>query len=146
MTKVIEHEGGRAISEKPRPVPTPETQPYWDGAAEGELRIQRCLDCGLPYFYPRPMCPGCGGPNVEWFAASGAATLHSYIISERPAPGYDPPFVIAIVELAEGPRMLTNIVEVEPTPEALVLDMALTVRFEQRDDISLPVFAPAGAR
>jgi len=133
------------MPERDRPVPTPETRPYWDGAAAGELRIQRCLDCRLPYFYPRPRCPNCGGANVEWFVASGAATLHSYVISERPAPGYDPPFVIAIVELAEGPRMLTNIVDVAATPEALVLDMALTVKFEQRGNVSVPVFAPGWA-
>jgi uncharacterized protein len=131
------------MSEKPTPVPTPETQPYWDGAASGELRIQRCRDCGRAYFYPRAVCPHCGSTNVEWFAASGSATLHSYIINERATSGYDPPFVIAIVELEEGPRMLTNIIDVEPTPNALVLDMPLTVRFEQRADMWLPMFAPA---
>ena len=61
--------------DKPVPVPTPETQPFWDGCAAAELRIQRCLDCGKPYFYPRPVCPSCGSVNVEWFTASGEATL-----------------------------------------------------------------------
>src|SRR6266700_1562165 len=71
------------------PVPTPDTQPFWDGCAAGELRIQRCLDCDQPYFYPRPVCPACGSANVEWFTASGAATLYSYVINHRPAPGFD---------------------------------------------------------
>ena len=130
---------------KPVPVPTPESQPYWDGAAEGELRIQRCLDCAKPYFYPRPICPSCGSANVEWFAASGDATLYSYVISHRPAPGFedDAPYAIAVVELAEGPRMMTSLVGVPATPEALPLDMPLRVAFEQRGDISLPVFTPA---
>ena len=106
---------------KPVPVPTPETQPFWDGCAAGELRIQRCADCGRPYFYPRPVCPACGSRNVEWFTASGRATLYSYVINHRPAPGFedDAPYAIAVVELDEGPRMMTSIVGLPATPEAL---------------------------
>jgi uncharacterized OB-fold protein len=137
--------GGAA---KPEPVPTPETQPFWDGCAEGELRIQRCLDCGKPYFYPRPVCPECGSTNIEWFTASGDATLYSYVINHRPAPGFDDdvPYAIAVVQLAEGPRMMTNLVGVPNTPEALVLDMPLRVAFEQRGKVSLPLFTPGEAR
>ena len=129
---------------KAAPVPTPETQPYWDAAAAGELRIQRCADCGIAYFYPRPICPSCGSGNVEWFTASGRATLYSYVINHRPAPGFeaDAPYAIAVVQLAEGPRMMTNLVGVAPTPEALELDMELRVAFEQRGELSLPVFTP----
>ncbi|MGH3628795.1 MAG: Zn-ribbon domain-containing OB-fold protein [Sciscionella sp.] len=127
------------------PVPTPETQPYWDGAANGELRIQRCTACGDPFFYPRPRCPRCGSGAVEWFTASGRATLYSYTINHRPAPGFeeDAPYAIAVVQLAEGPRMMTNIVGIENTPENLVLDMELRVTFERRGDIALPQFTPA---
>jgi uncharacterized OB-fold protein len=127
------------------PAPTPETQPYWDGCAAGELRIQRCVDCGNPYFYPRPLCPSCGSGNVEWFTASGYATLYSYVINPRPAPGFEDevPYAIAVVQLAEGPRMMTNLTGVPATPEALVLDMPLRVTFERRGDISLPVFTLA---
>lgn len=132
-----------ASGTKAVPAPTPETQPFWDGARAGELRIQRCRTCGEAYFYPRPFCPGCAGDDVEWFTASGRATLASYVICERPAPGFEPPYVIALVELAEGPRMMTSIVGVEPTPEALPLDLPLTVRFEERGDLAVPVFAPA---
>jgi hypothetical protein len=126
------------------PVPTPETQPYWDGCAAGELRIQRCLDCRKPYFYPRPLCPSCGSGSVEWFTASGQATLYSYVINHRPAPGFeaDAPYAIAVVELAEGPRMMSSIRGVPATPEALVLDMPLRVAFERRGDVWLPVFTP----
>jgi uncharacterized OB-fold protein len=128
---------------KALPAPTPETAPYWDGARAGELRIQRCRACSQAYFYPRPYCPQCGSADVEWFTATGRATLASYIISERAAPGFEAPYVIAIVQLEEGPRMMTNIVEVEPVPERLVLDMPLEVRFEDRGEIAVPVFAPA---
>ena len=129
------------------PVATPETQPYWDGAARGELRIQRCTDCGAAYFYPRPICPSCGSGDVEWFTASGDATLYSYVISHRPAPGFedDAPYAIAVVQLAEGPRMMTSLVGVPATPEALVLDMPLRVTFERRGSVSLAVFTPASA-
>jgi uncharacterized OB-fold protein len=129
---------------KPLPAPTPETQPYWDGCAAGELRIQRCLDCAEPYFYPRPVCPSCGSGHVEWFTASGRATLYSYVINHQPAPGFedDAPYAIAVVQLAEGPRMMTSIAGVPATPEALVLDMPLHVTFEERGGIALPVFAP----
>jgi uncharacterized protein len=82
---------------------------------------------------------------VRWVDASGHATLHSYVISHLPAPGYDPPFVIAIVQLAEGPRLLTNIVGIDPDPDALVLDMPLDVDFEPRSGTAVPVFRPSAA-
>ena len=99
-----------------------------------------------PYFPPRPFCPACSCRAVEVFDASGDATLYSYVISHRPHPGFDGPYSIAVVQLAEGPRMMTNIVACEQTPEALELDMAVEVTFEAiTDDISLPLFRPAAA-
>ena len=132
---------------KPTPNPTPETQPYWDGARAGELRIQRCTACREHYFYPRPFCPRCGSSAVEWVTASGRAKLHSYVISHRPAPGFEDeaPYAIAVVALEEGPRMMSNIVGIESTPENLVLDMDLEVAFQERGDQRVPVFRPAGA-
>jgi uncharacterized OB-fold protein len=130
---------------RPRPVPTPETRHYWEGARAGELRLQRCRACAKAYFPPRPACPHCGSADTEVFRASGRATLYSYVIHERPAPGFEPPYAIAVVALEEGPRLMTSLVDVPQTPEALLLDMPLEVRFQKLDDeISLPVFAPAG--
>jgi hypothetical protein len=131
---------------KPVPEPTPETQPFWDGCAAGELRIQRCTDCRVAYFYPRPVCPSCGSVAVEWFTTSGRASLYSYVINHRPARGFedDAPYAIAVVQLAEGPRMMANLIGVPATPEDLVLDMPLRVVFEPRGGISLPQFTPAG--
>lgn len=127
------------------PVPTPETRHFWDGTRAGELRLQRCNDCGRVYFPPRPFCPSCASRDVEVFVASGRATLHSYVIHHRPVPGFEPPYAIAVVELEEGPRMMTNIVDCPQTPEALVLDMPLEVVFApQSDDITLPLFRPDG--
>jgi len=130
---------------KPVPVPTPEAQPFWDGCAEGVLRIQRCLDCAKPYFYPRPVCPDCGSVKIEWFTASGRATLYSYVINHRPAPGFEAeaPYAIAVVQLAEGPRMMTSVSGIPATPDDLVLDMPLRVTFVERGGLSLPVFGPA---
>lgn len=125
------------------PEPTPETLHFWEGTRAGELRIQRCADCEGAYFPPRPFCPGCSSRNVAVEVASGRATLYSYVIHHREMPGFTPPYAIAVVELAEGPRMMTNIVECEQTPEALQLDMDLEVTFlEMSDEISLPQFRP----
>jgi uncharacterized OB-fold protein len=127
-----------------RPLPTPETRHYWEGAAAGELRLQRCDDCSKAYFPPRPFCPHCASRNVSGFAASGKATLYSYVIHHRPVPGFTPPYAIAVVQLAEGPRMMSNIIDCPQTPEALQLDMPLEVAFQKLDEqLTLPVFRPA---
>lgn len=128
------------------PLVVPEAAEFFAGAEIGELRLQRCRVCAKPYFPPRPFCPDCGSRDVETFAASGRATLYSYIISHVPAPGLAPPFVIAVVTLAEGPRMMTNIIGCPPTPEALSLDMELDVVFVPRGGAPMPCFRPAGVR
>jgi uncharacterized protein len=126
------------------PQPTPETMHFWDGTRNGELRLQRCDACAKIYFPPRPFCPACAARTVSVFAATGKAKLYSYVIHHRPVPGFRPPYSIAVVELAEGPRMMTNIVDCPQTPEALMLDMPLEVVFEKLDEtITLPLFRPA---
>jgi uncharacterized protein len=131
---------------RPVPTPTPETQHFWEGTRAGELRIQRCSECAHAYFPPRPFCPKCASRSVAVEAASGRATLYSYVINHREPPGFTAPYAIAVVELEEGPRMMTNIVECEQTPEALQLDMPLEVTFESlTDEITLPLFRPAEA-
>jgi uncharacterized protein len=127
-----------------KPKPTPETRHFWDGTKSGKLLLQRCADTGRAYFPPRPFSPYTGSRNVSVFEASGRAKLHSYVIHNRAVPGFTPPYAIAVVELEEGPRMMTNIVGCEQTPEALVLDMPLQVAFEPLDEeITLPLFRPA---
>ena len=130
---------GRAL-----PQPTPETQHFWDGAKAEKLLLQRCENCAKVYFPPRPFCPVCASRNVSIQQASGKGKLYSYVIHHRPVPGFTPPYAIAVVELDEGPRMMTNIVDCPQTPEALVLDMPVEVVFEaQTDSITLPFFRPA---
>ena len=127
-----------------KPTPTPETMHYWDGCKAGKLLLQRCCDTGKAYFPPRPFSPYTGSRKVEVFEASGRAKLYSYVIHHRPVPGFEPPYAIAVVELEEGPRMMTNILDCPQTPEALQLDMPLEVVFHPIDDeVSLPYFRPA---
>ena len=140
------------LSKLPLPQPTPETQHFWDGTSVDELRLQRCDECAHVYFPPRPFCPGCACRSVSVFKASGRATLYSFVINHRPNPAFDGPYSIAVVELEEGPRMMTNIIDTPQTPEALQLDMPLIVVFTKitragpggdRVEISLPHFKPA---
>ena len=129
------------------PEPTPETRHFWDGCREGELRLQRCVECKHTYFPPRAFCPKCASRDVEVYPATGKGVLYSYVINHRPRPDMGTePYAIAVVQLDEGPRMMTNIVNCPQTPEALQLDMPVQVKFEkQNDDISLPLFEPAKA-
>ena len=132
--------------ERMLPTPSPQTQHFWDGTKEGELRLQRCDACKEAYFPPRPFCPKCASRKVSVFKASGKGTLASYVIHHRPMPGFKPPYSIALVELEEGVRMMTNIVDCEQTPEALQLDMPVEVKFQKfSDDITLPLFRPREA-
>ncbi|MGH1491849.1 MAG: Zn-ribbon domain-containing OB-fold protein [Acidimicrobiales bacterium] len=130
-------------TKRPVPVPTPETQHFWDGTKDEKLLLQRCSGCETTYFPPRPFCPACSSRDVVVEEASGRGFLYSYVISHRPHPAFDAPYSIAVVELDEGPRMMTNIVGCDQTPEALQLDMAVEVAFEPiTDDITLPLFRP----
>ena len=123
------------------PIPTPETKPFWQGTREGELRLQRCDACAHVYFPPRPFCPKCAGRAVSWFAASGRGSLYSYIIHHRPVPGFTPPYSIAVVQLDEGPRMMTNVVGC--APENVKIGMAVQVVYEDvTPEITLAKFKP----
>ena len=128
-------------------VPTPdfETQPYWDAARDGKLMIRRCRACGEAYFYPRSFCPKCWSEDVEWEEASGRATLYTWSVVHRndlpPFPDRVP-YVAAIVDLDEGPRMMTNVEGC--SFEDLRVGMSLQVDFrDDSDEVTVPVFRPA---
>ena len=135
-------EGRRA-----RPQPTPETQHFWDGTRAGELRLQRCNACGKVYFPPRPFCPACGSLSIEWVQASGRGTVYSYTINRRGGgdlPEYKeaPPYVLAYVQLEEGPRIMTNIVDCDV--ESVRIGQAVEVVFHDTGaGTALPRFRPA---
>jgi uncharacterized OB-fold protein len=131
---------------RPLPKATPESAHFWAGTAAGELRLQRCRSCAQAYFPPQPFCPRCLSDDIEVFRASGRATLYSYVISRLAVPGFASPLVLAVVELEEGPRLLTNIVGVAPEPEQLPLDLPLEVVFDLVDGVALPLFQPRPPR
>jgi uncharacterized protein len=131
---------------KPKPVPVVSnwSQPFWDAAREERLVIQHCKDCGKNIFYPRIACPQCFSDNLEWINASGKGTVFTYTVVESNAPSTfiaDMPFVIAIVKLAEGVQMLSNIVGCKP--EDVRCDMPVEVVFEKlNEEFTLPKFRP----
>jgi uncharacterized OB-fold protein len=126
------------------PTPDLETQPYWDAAREGKLLIKRCGACGRAHFYPRPFCPFCWSEDVSWEEASGTATLYTFTIVRRndlpPFPDRVP-YVAAVVDLAEGPRMMTNIEGSEH--DEIEIGMQLRVAFRDEGDFVIPVFRKA---
>lgn len=128
---------------KPLPQPTSITRPFWEAARAHRLAIQGCASCGRYVFYPRPFCPHCGG-ELAWSDVSGRGTVYSFTVARRPtARAFEPdvPYVIAIVELAEGPRLTTNVVGC--APEAVRIGMAVQVRFEDvTEEVTLVKFRP----
>lgn len=122
-----------------------ETRPFWDATREGRFLLKRCQACGAAHHYPRPHCPACWSEEVEWEQASGRATLYTWSVvygNDLPPFGDRVPYVVAAVDLEEGPRVMTNIVGCDPA--ALAVDMALVVDYEVRtDEVTVPVFRPA---
>lgn len=132
------------VNVEPLPVPTPVTQPFWEGTRRHRLMLQRC-DEGHVFFYPRSHCPRCLSNRLEWAEASGRGTLYSYTVARRPtSPDFeeDVPFVIAVVELDEGPRMTSRLVEVDL--DRVEIGMRLEVVFDDvTEEVTLPYFRPA---
>ena len=127
----------------PAPPVTPETSEFWAATAEGRLLLKRCLDCASVIWYPRVICPHCSSLRTEWFAASGRGTIYSYTVNHRGEGAYQglPPFVLAYVELDEGPRLMTNIVGAHHAELAVGLPVA-AVFHDTADGAALPRFQP----
>jgi uncharacterized OB-fold protein len=135
-----------------RPLPEvsdPITEEFFEGCARGELLVQRCADaaCGHRQFFPRWCCTRCGGA-VEWMVGSGRGTVHTYtIIRQNHAEPFrsELPFVVAMIELEEGPRMMSNVTDIDP--ETVTIGMPVEVHFAASDDgsVTLPFFRPVGA-
>ena len=126
------------------PAVTSENEHFWRGGADGELRLLRCEACAEYIHPPAPVCGACLGWQLRPESVSGRATLLTFTVNHHPwIPGFDPPYVIAIVELVEQPglRLTTNLVECRE--EDLSIGMPLSVVFEEREDgIFLPLFRP----
>lgn len=118
----------------------PITAPFWQACTERRLVVQRCGDCGHHQFYPRPLCLACESLSVDWAEVSGEGTIYSLTTIRIPVtPELPPPYKVAIVELAEGPRLLSNIVG-----EGAAIGGKVRVAWREREGLPpLPVFAPA---
>lgn len=133
----------QAAVQRPLPVPTALTQPYWDAARQGELRLQHCQACGHWQFYPRPFCLSCESDHLQWQRTSGLGTVYTFTVNHRaPNPFMKArlPYVVAIVQLDEGPRLMANVLNAQPGQMAI--GKRVQVCFEQAsEDITLPQFA-----
>lgn len=127
------------------PDPDAFTRPWWKAAADGRLLLRRCRACGLAHHYPREFCPHCWSEDAVWEEAAGRASLYTWSVVHRndlPPFGDRVPYVAAVVELEEGPRMMTRLVGCDPS--ALRVGMPLNVTFHREsDEITAPVFTPS---
>ena len=131
---------------KPIPVASKETKPFWDAVRQKKLVMPRCTSCGTFRFPLSRHCRACGKAGHEWVEVSGRGTVFSYVTYHRHYhPGFEAelPYTVGLVALAEGPRIISNIVGI--APEAIRCDMPVAVQFEQiTPDMYLPKFAPVG--
>jgi len=125
----------------PQPTIDSDSREYWDGLAQGELRIQHCAACSKYVFYPRSICPHCFAAELTWVKAAGRGEIYSYTVVRQAFGRFseDVPYVIAIVELDEGVRMMSRIVGTPP--EDVKVGAAVQVTFEHFDEgVTLPYF------
>lgn len=130
--------------DKPMPRPTAVSQPYWDAARDHRLVAPRCRACGTLFLYPRATCPSCLGADLDWEQLSGRGRVYTFTVvrqAAHPAFTDEVPYVLAIVELDEGPRLLTNVVGCDP--EAVRCDQRVEVDFDDAGAVTVPKFRPA---
>jgi uncharacterized OB-fold protein len=130
---------------RPAPHADEETRAFWEGCARGELVLQRCRACGAVRHRPRALCPACLADETEHFPASGRGVVHTFTVThQNQAPAFRAacPYVLAYVELEEGPRLLTNVVGC--APDQVRVGMPVRVAFEPTEGrYPAPVFRPA---
>lgn len=137
--------------QKPLPTITSEARPFWEGAAKQQLLMQCCLDCSAYIWTPRPSCFECGSENIQWQKLSGRGEVYSFtvirqVVGRAASQAFekDIPYVIAWIDLDEGPRMITNVIGCPV--ENVTLDLKVSVIFEQQSaDIWLPKFMPVSS-
>ena len=126
-----------------RPVISQDTAFFWDGTAAGELRIQHCPSCDTLRHPPGPMCPRCGADKPDYVVASGRGTVFSYVVHHHPpVPGVALPFVVAVVELEEGVRMIGRLIDVDPAEVSIGQPVSLALT-KIDDELTLPFWRPA---
>jgi len=129
-------------TERPIPSPNPGTAPYWKAAREHKLMLPQCLECGRFHSYPRSLCPFCASARLEWRPCSGRGSIYTFTeVFRAPSKAFaaDTPYVVAIVELEEGPHLMTRLVTRDN--DSIRIGQQVTVAFEDLDkEISLPLF------
>ena len=133
------------MSARLQPSMTADTQFFWDGCKERRLLVQRCVRCGALRHPPRPMCPRCQSLDWDTIEASGRGTVFSFVMPRHPPlPWFDDGYIVALVDLAEGVRLVTNLVDC--TPDDARVGMDVQVRFTEFDGgLVLPLFAPVAS-
>lgn len=125
------------------PVPQPDalTRSFWDACRDERLEVSACDECGHLFLPPGPCCPSCWSRNLSTSVVSGAGRVYSYVVYRRTYhPGMPAPYVVALIELDEGPRLISNVVGCPP--EDVEIDMSVRLRFESAGDFLLPRFEP----
>ena len=127
---------------KIQPRPTATSQPYWDGCAVGALKLQRCQACANFQFYPRVVCTQCGSTDLSWVSASGKGVIASFTIVRRGvSSAYEGPYVVALIDLEEGVRMMSHVEMDNPDDPVLRVGASVTAKFVQWSaEFSVPVF------
>lgn len=135
------------MSNRPAPIPSRETEPFWDGCAKEQLLLQQCTRCQRYRHPPSPICPDCLSSEHEWVQASGRGTVYTFsIVRHAFRRAWEPlvPYVLGVIELAEGPRLLSNVVDV--APEEVRIGMEVELMFEPiSEDMKLPLFRPCAS-
>ncbi len=132
-----------SVVAKPQPQISPGAEPFWEHAKQEELFLPFCEACQKPFYYPRRWCPGCFSQNLSWRKMTGKGRIYSFsVIHQSPLPSYqqDVPYVLAIIELDEGPRMMTNVLDCDVN--AVHIEMAVEVTFQARGEMKIPQFRP----
>jgi uncharacterized OB-fold protein len=127
---------------KPVPTVNPVTEPYWAAAERGVFLLPRCRTCGRFHHHPRPWCPYCWSTELDWESPCGRGIVLTYsVVHQPPSPGFQVPYVLAVVRLDEGPQLMANILQVDPA--GMRCDLRVEVTFERRGERALPQFRPA---
>lgn len=126
---------------RPLPEPTGLTRPFWDAAATGVVVHPRCDACAQAFFPPHLVCPACRSSRWSWATSAGRGSVYSFTVVHRaPRPGFDPPYVLAVVDLDEGLELMTNLVGVEP--DAVSIGQRVRVEWRRFAGVTLPMFTP----
>lgn len=138
------------MAKRPQPrFPEPHTEPFWEGAKQGELRYQRCAACDDVVFYPRQHCPVCGGDDLEWLVSKGEGTVYTFsVVRQNRMPGFIDlgAYSVAYVDLDEGFRMMSGVVGVENPTTDIAIGQRVRVEFEEQEEgeYPIPLFRPIG--